>query len=76
MVSHPEPSNFILDGSGALSQQEHGARSKLLVDDVDLVILKINTKIGILFRPWQRIRLYFGGNSKGRKEPGSLHRNR
>ena len=39
MVSHPKPSNSTLDDSGALSQDEHGAKSKLFVDDAHLVIL-------------------------------------
>lgn len=39
MASQLEPSNSILDKSGELSQQEHGSRSKLFMDDFDLVIL-------------------------------------
>ena len=53
-VSHPGPSDSILDDRGELSQQEHEPRSKLFVDDADLVILNRNIKIGtLLFNPWE-----------------------
>ena len=65
MVSHLETSCSRLDDSGALSQQERGARSKLLVDDVDLVVLNQQKDRHVV---WTRQHLIvFGRNPKGRK---------